>query len=290
MKIIVTHIRPDLDAVTSVWVIKRFLPNWEGAQVHFVGAGTRFDGSIPKEEIKGDPIEKIQDDEVIHVDTGLGPLDHHQTSDDTTCGAKRTWEWAKTKTEINEHIKEAGDRLMNYVVDIDHFKNCFWPDANTDRYEMSVTGILDGLKFREEDDYKVVEAAESMLDSIIEVLRNKIWAEEEIKKTGKEFHTKWGKALALETVNDETMHLAQMMGYKVVVRKDPHKGYVRIKSIPDKAIDLTPIYEKLTAIDPNAHWFLHVSKHMLLNGSSKNPGMQATTLPLDKILEVVTSV
>ena len=42
MKIIVTHMRPDLDAVGSVWAIKRFLPGWEEAIVRFVPAGEWF--------------------------------------------------------------------------------------------------------------------------------------------------------------------------------------------------------------------------------------------------------
>ena len=42
MKIIVTHAAPDLDAVTSVWLIKRFLQGWNEAEVRFVPAGQRL--------------------------------------------------------------------------------------------------------------------------------------------------------------------------------------------------------------------------------------------------------
>jgi len=54
------------------------------------------------------------------------------------------------------------------------------------------------------------------------------------------------------------------MGFLLVVRKDPRKGYVRIKLRPTSSesddLDLTPAYEKLHKIDPKATWFLHVSK------------------------------
>ena len=43
MKIVVTHTSPDMDAITSVWLIKKFLPGWETATVRFVPAGERID-------------------------------------------------------------------------------------------------------------------------------------------------------------------------------------------------------------------------------------------------------
>ena len=42
MKVVVTHSSPDLDAITSVWLIKRFLPGWEDANIQFVPAGERI--------------------------------------------------------------------------------------------------------------------------------------------------------------------------------------------------------------------------------------------------------
>src|SRR4029079_6193017 len=94
MKIIVTHTAPDLDAVTSVWLLKRFLPGWEEAKVEFVPAGSRRQGTKPGPEVE-EPIEKYNEDEVIHVDTGIGRLDHHQTADDKVCGASRTWDFVR---------------------------------------------------------------------------------------------------------------------------------------------------------------------------------------------------
>jgi hypothetical protein len=85
------------------------------------------------------------------------------------------------------------------------------------------------------------------------------------------------------------------MGYVVVVRRDPRKGYLRIKAKPnksddDKGVDLTLTCEKLSKMDPQATWFLHVSKKMLLNGSPKNPKMKPTKLPLNDIIEVLKNI
>ena len=78
---IVTHHNPDLDAVTSVWLIKRFLPNWQSAQLCFVPAGKTADDKPPK-----------SDPRILHVDTGFGMLDHHQ-SDEHTSAAKKTYQY-----------------------------------------------------------------------------------------------------------------------------------------------------------------------------------------------------
>ena len=94
MKIIVTHTSPDWDAIGSVWLIKTYLAGWQEAAVEFVPAGTRRKGS---EKLSDDsnPIERVGEDEIIHVDTGLGPLDHHQTPDQKVCGATRTWDYVQ---------------------------------------------------------------------------------------------------------------------------------------------------------------------------------------------------
>ena len=85
MKIIVTHNSPDWDAIASIWLIKKFLPGWHEIEIKFVPAGERLNSSKLTE-----PIEEIGENEVIHVDTGLGALDHHQTEDENMSAASLT--------------------------------------------------------------------------------------------------------------------------------------------------------------------------------------------------------
>lgn len=298
MKIIVTHASPDLDAITSVWLIHKFLAGWEEAKVEFVPAGDRKNPIDAQELVTmTDPIERVGDDEIIHVDTGLGPLDHHQTSDDTVCGASRTWDYVSsfiTGGEKWEEKKEAVSRMVKVVVAIDHFKEVFWPDASADYQEFSLFGILEGLKIQKPNqDIYYVDFIKQCLDATLHNFENRIWAEREIKEHGREFETKFGKGMAFESLNDTVLKLAQKMGYILVVRKDPRKGYVRIKARPTDAqnnIDLTPVYEKLSQMDTEATWFLHVSKKMLLNGTTKNPKMKATKLSLEEIVKVLEQV
>src|SRR5579871_6826080 len=103
MKIIVTHASPDLDAITSVWLLKKFLLGWEHASVQFVPAGERIARSSPDSSTV---IEKVNTDEVIHVDTGLGALDHHQTSDESVCAASRTWDFVSSQITGGDRWEE----------------------------------------------------------------------------------------------------------------------------------------------------------------------------------------
>lgn len=292
MKIIVTHTSPDWDAITSVWVLKRFLDGWEEAEVKFVPAGGRLTPFI-----QGVIVESQKGDEIVHVDTGLGPLDHHQTSEKSVCGASLTWQYVKNSAfaDRNAVKEEAIDRIVNVVVLIDHFQEVFWKDAIADYQEFSLIGLLEGLKFQHQDDDELyIQKGLEWLDAMLHNFENRIWAEREIAEKGKDFKTKYGKGLAIETVNGSVLKLAQKMGYVIVVRKDPRKGNVQIKTRPDKGrkkgIDLTLSFEKLSKMDPKATWFLHVSKKMLLNGSMKNPTMVPTTLTLEQVTNVIKEV
>lgn len=295
MKIIVTHSAPDLDAVTSVWLLKRFLQGWSDAEVKFVPAGSRLESS--RADRIEEPIEKIGENEVIHVDTGLGPLDHHQTFSDKVCGASLAWDYVREHGQMFESEESSGkvqdreqaiSRMINVVVADDHFKQVFYPEPNADYYEFMLSDILDGLKLQKPDqDLVYVDFTSQALDAILHTFENKIWAEKEIKENGKQFESRWGKAIGFETINDDVIKISQKMGFALTVRKDPRKGYVRIKASPAVEVDLTPVYEQLKKMDPQATWFLHVGKKMLLNGTPKNPKMKPTTLKLEEIINVL---
>lgn len=316
VKTIVTHQSADLDAIMSVWIIKRFLPGWDSADVAFVPAGNRIDRAEKKHSDPfghsrnaTSPIEHIDGRDVIHVDTGLGPLDHHQTDDSSVCAASLCYDYvlshSKSPLQDNPIKHESVMRMVDYAVDIDHFQELFYPHARCDVYDFSLVGIIDGYKMTHTySDNELVEYVFSALDAVLHTLENKLFAKQEIEERGREFESVWGKGLSIETVNDATMKLALKQGFVVVVRRDPKHGFVRIKARPSKSdhsifskgsdtesdqavnneVDLTEVYEKLVDKDPDATWFLHASKKMLLNGSSKNPHSRATKLSMEDIV------
>lgn len=307
MKKIITHKSPDLDALGSAWLILRFLPMWEDAKVEFVSAGEKLEGDYKKflddtSGKEGEVIEIVDGIETIHTDTGLGKLDHHQTQDNNVCAASLTLDYVLNNKDSSLHRhdtkREAVKRIIDLIIDDDHFQEFYYPNPDSDIYDFSLRGILQGYKLmNQNDDQKNSELIFEAFDSILHAFEAKIWAENEIKEKGIEFMTKWGKALGVETLNDAVLKLAQLQGYVIAVRKDPKQGFVRIKARPIRRIknkgediDLTPVYEKIKKLDHESTWFLHVSKKMLLNGSTKNPEMKGSKLSLDEVIEVIKSI
>ena len=277
MKTIVTHCSVDLDAITSIWLIKRFLPEWKDAELKFVSAGST---------LNDEPADANK--EIIHVDTGMGKFDHHQ-NDNNTCATKLVFEFLKENFSLDHKNIKALERMVSFVNDVDHFQEVYYPEPCDDRYEFLLSQIIETLKSVLKGNDEVVGAVFPMLDAELQLFKNKIRAEHEIKK-GFVFHTKWGKAIAMETKNEESLKLAQKSGFTVAVRKDPERGFLRIKSLPKKNIDLTPVYEKLKHLDKKATWFLHASKNMLLNGSAKNPKAIPTIVNLKSAIEILKKI
>lgn len=274
MKTIVTHLSPDLDAISSIWLIKRFLPGWERAAVKFVPAGNTLDNQLVDSHV-----------DIIHVDTGLGKFDHHQTNADT-CAAQKIFQYLKTKPHFKKNLA-ALERMINIINDTDHFRDVFLPDADSDIYNFSLDYILDGLRIHFQDDRQLVTVGELICDGVYQSFINKVSAEVEIQN-GFVFQTRWGKTLALESNNEETARLAQKKDFAMVIRKSPKKGHLRIKLSPKVTkIDLASLYDTLKKRDPKATWFFHASGKMILNGSSKNPDVVSTKLNLSQILEIV---
>lgn len=296
MKIIVTHHSPDLDAITSVWLLRKFLPGWQEAQVEFVHPGEKSQRVKKVEDFDKKVVVDLGEDEIIHVDTGLGLLDHHQTADNTQCAASLTWDYIRQEIEnagnhFAEGHTEALTRLVKFVVDHDHFKEVTYPDAAADRYDFSLVGILDGLKLSKQNDNQYyVDFVIPCLDALFHTFENKLWVENEVKEKGIEFETKYGKGIGVETLNHALVKLGQRMGYIFVVRKDPRNGFAAIAVHPLSDINLTLAYEQLSKMDPDATWYLHISKKMLLNGSQKNPNMTPTTLSLEQIVRVLENL
>lgn len=297
-KTITTHLNPDLDAMTSVWLLKRFLPGWEDAEVKFVPAGLNS-STAQKSQTSNFQLPKTNDVEILWVDTGFGELDHHQT-DKKTCAAVLTWKYIKSKVKIKKpkvQVKsqkiideKAVDRLVDVVLRIDYSaEDIILKNAADDFYAFlfNERQIIRGIRsmYRGQSE-KHLQMGMQILDAVFEALKIKIEAEGYIKN-GITFETKWGKALASVNNNEMYMHLAQEVGYSVVVAKDPKKGHIRIHALPNHGVDFTKAYLKLKKMDTEATWYLHTSKALLLNGSTANPDMRPTRLCLEEVVNIL---
>lgn len=278
-KLLVTHVNPDLDAIASIWLLQRFLASEYGEAAYaFVPAGETY----RKKKVDSDP-------DVVHVDTGLGMFDHHDEERNHLSATHMVWMHI---LKSQPHLKDdkAVVQMVEFVTDIDHFGEYYWPEPVSSRYGFMLSEIIPRLHLLSRySNAEVVEMVLPMMDAVYKGFGELEQAKEAIK-VGEEFMTIWGKAIYIETGSDGSMKVAQKMGYEVVVRRDPVTGYVKIKSAPKKEIDLRPIYDRISELEDSTRWYFHPSGNMLLNGSSKDPGVVPTSIDVGEIVEIIKQV
>ena len=282
-KLLVTHQNPDLDAIGSIWLWKRFdIEHFEDALVYFVPAGSRIDVTQVKKLY-------IHEDDVVHVDTGGGPFDHHDDPGAQGSATLLVYNFLRQKYhELNGN--KVLEKMVQFINGTDHFEAYFWPEPNHFRYNFMLEQILNGYKLGGQgQDRELLEFGLVCLDSVYSISHINEEAEREITD-GVEFESKFGKSIGLLTSNDAAIKIAQKMGYQLVIRKDPDLGNIRIKAAPLEEIDLTPIWNMIRSRDTTGSWYFHPGKHMLLNGSKKNLGQKASPLTLEEVIDLIKNV
>ncbi|OGV95608.1 hypothetical protein A2W24_06955 [Microgenomates group bacterium RBG_16_45_19] len=284
VKLLVTHQNPDPDAVGACWLLMKYGGRkLEGAQFYFVPSGSVVSDAVLKQK-------EVEREETVHVDTGLGVFDHHQADNQARDSA--TWRVNQylIKADPNLAKDEALKRVVRLINDNDHFAACWWPEADHDRYVLMFEEILKGLRqARGFSDREVVEFGMICLDGIYVSMKQKVSAEAELA-LGQKFESRWGQSLAIENNNDEVIRIAQKRGFNLVVRKEADKGHIRIKVVPERGLDLTPLYEVIKKRDRVGTWFFHPSKTMLINGSRHNNTHVPSPLTLDEVVTIIKSI
>jgi len=285
MKLIVTHHAPDLDAIAAVWLFKRFdSQTYADAKVAFVSPGEKI-SEYDRAQLH------FNEEEVTHVDTGLGEFDHHQ--------AERAREKNCAASLIFDHLSQLHPELIqdqalktiiNFAIEIDHFQEIYWPNPSDERYKFMIHELISGLeKLEYHDNDSMLHFGMTCLDAAYQNLKDHFKAISILEERKIIFTINAGQVLAIATNNDQTIKLAQKQGYVIAVRKDPDEGHMRIKARPDSKIDLRPLYDKILELDHEGDWFYHQGGKMLLNGSGKSQQVP-TPLSLEKIIELIKEI
>ncbi len=273
IKLIVTHLRPDLDACTSVWLIKRFYPNFSQAELMFVPSGDTY---------QNQPADS--DKQIIHVDTGLGRFDHHQFRRRLSASL-RIYQSLEETINWRSLDKVALERLVELVTMIDNFEEVDFDNPTSDIYELAINQILEGIKITESSDHQVMELMLPVLDGLFAILKRKVMAEAELDK-GEEFKIGKIKAIYLRSRSKEASKLAEKSGYQLVLLKDPERGNVNIRVHPKAKFTLDQVYKVIADREPNDLWFYHASGHLLLNGSNSHP-QKPTKLTVKELITII---
>lgn len=270
MKTLVTHINPHLDDIACIWLFKKFHPDFKDAEIEFVSASRDL---AAKEENK----------DKVFVGTGGSQFDEHKEGLNT-CAGTLVYEYLKEKGYIpaDEITGKALDRLTKWNLLVDTGKA---PTSEFDAF--SVQAFIRQRDNSSDSSKRSVELGIEILNRILEILKRK---EKSIKDWEKrvEFTTKFGRSFAVvsETVDREFSR--EQEGDLFLMYNPKHKSVQYFT--PSFEIDLTPIYDKVKDLDPEAGWFLHQSHHMVICGSSSAPDSKPTKLSFDELIEVAKSI
>ena len=262
--VFVTHYNPDLDGCVAIWLLKKFgFPQAEHI-IKFVPMG----GKLPCEEVRNG-------DEVIYVDTSGGKYDHHETEEYVSSASMAMKEVAPTNDVAIE-------RMVDYALAVDHGKV-----LNTDVSTFDLVNIIEGLnRVQHREPGVVVDIVICCLDGIYRSLTELIEAERELEKAVF-FTTRWGKGAGAVTSNRKTRYLAHRQGIKVFVYVDEVSGYRGFTASGDSPVDFSVLAERIRGLEPEADWYLHTSRRLLLCGSGKAPNRKLSSMPLERMIDLV---
>lgn len=269
MKTLVTHINPHLDDIASIWLFRKFHPEFKNAKLEFISASR--DAASQESEDR------------IFLGTGGGRFDEHKEGLDT-CATSLVYEYLKKETYLpeDESSQKALEKLIEWNRLIDTGKA---PDSQFD--EFSVQALIRTRDNSKKTSEKSVELGIEILERILKVLKRR---EQSIKDWEKrvEFQTKFGRSFAVVSETVDREFCREQDGDLFLMYNPKHKSVQFFA--PSFEIDLEPIYKKLKNLDPEASWFLHQSHHMVICGSSSAPDSKPTKLSFEHLIEIAKSI
>lgn len=273
---IITHRRPHLDEICAIWIIQKYWPQFSDVEIEFINTsptGGDIWNDIPPDT---HPL-------VIYIGVGHGMFDEHK-GDTTESAASLVWQETQRKFKIPKGFKDAINRIVKYVKQED--MAAFLSVKN---HEFSIPTILSGVYgFNKRDNQKVYEVGMNIMDALMFEMLKVISAEKDWE--GREdLETPWGKAAAIITDIPGIERIAYREGYAMVITHNQAKTYAGFRADPNSDVDLTNAAMKVKQLEPNASWFLHQSKRMLLCGGEIAEGGEYSDLTLEQLASLVRS-
>lgn len=270
MKTLVTHINPHLDDIAAIWLFKKFYPQFRDAKVEFLSAakqGVTFEGK---------PVDANPD--VVHFGIGRGKYDEHKGDIGESAGSL-VWKDIKDKGLAPKEIEfKALEELVEWNNLIDTGQA-----PNYEFSEFSVQSFIRPLDSKAETSQKALQLGEEILDRILNVLKRKQQSLLDWENRV-EFTSKFGKSYAVSSEAVDRAFCKKMGGDLFIIYNPKYKSVQFFT--PSQEIDLTPIYEKVKSMDPDADWYFHQSHHILLCGSHTAPDSKPTKLSFEQLIEV----
>lgn len=274
MKTLVTHINPHLDDIFAIWLLRKFDPKYAEANVEFISAVHDKSGEETADR--------------VFVGTGGGKFDEHKEGLHT-CAGSLVFDYLKKENLLPKD--EISVKALEEMVDWN--KSIDMGTIPIEAYdEFSVPAFIRCKDSSVESSQKSVELGSRILNRILKVLKGKQQSLLDWEKR-LEFESKFGKSYAVSSETIDRPFCKRMArfakrGGDLFIIYNPKYPSVQYFT-PSQTLDLSPIYEKVKKLDPDASWYLHQSHHIVLCGSSAAPDAKPTKLTFEQLIEVVKS-
>ena len=271
---IVTHVRPHLDEICALWIIQKFWTHFDDCDIEFVRTG-------PSGGERWQNFEPEENPFVIYVGVGQGKFDEHKGDVDDSA-ASLVWTETLEKYHVRKGDKEAISRIVEYVKGEDMGQ--YIKDKN---HEFAIPTIISGFYVdNNKDSLAVYGLGRQIMNALYIEMMKRVSAERDWEGR-KEFESIWGPAAAVVSDIPGLERIAYEEGFVLVVVHNQAKTFHGFRADPESEVDLTKAALRIEQIEPEADWFLHQSKRMLLCGGEIAKGSRTSELSLDRLADLV---
>lgn len=269
-KILVTHVRPHLDDIAGIWLYQKYVPGWKKSDVEFVP--TSADGAKP---YGGKLVDS--DPNIVHIGIARGKFDEHKGNIGKSA-ALLVFEYLQKSGQLplDALVHRALKRVVAYVLDEDLGKRkglASWP------YEIGAV-----LMWIPDSDERL-QVGSRLLEALLYFFKDYEKLDKDWKRK-KVFRTKWGKGVGVISDQKGSMR-AYEEGYVLIAQIDEKRGYRSIRAHANSRVNLTAAYKKVRSLEPQADWYLHHSKRMLICGSDVAPQSARSKLTLQQLIDLM---
>lgn len=248
VKALVTHVIPHLDDIAALWLLVRFEPSLRHAPLRFVE--TSPEGlKLPKG--------------AIGVGVGRGAYDEHK-GDKKDSAVSLVWKDLKRRGKLPSGLRgQALAALVDFVRrgDMGEYIGKEGPGIPL------ATTLRALAKLPGETSESATRVGFRLLDAELVLYEERVRIDAALKR-GQKFSTKWGRGVGItvEAVPGMVSSRIAALGYALVVLRYPDTGFLHVRATPGTKVDLSRLAKVLMREEPEARWYLHHSKKMLLQG------------------------
>lgn len=269
MKTLVTHLIPHLDDVVAMWLMKRFDSSLKDAKLKFVP--TAAGGiSLPKDE--------------IGLGVGRGKYDEHK-GDRFDSATSLVWKDLKKRGRTPKGATgDALAELVDYVRrgDLGEF-------IGRGGETFAISPILRAMaELPGNNSRSATLVGFKMLDAMLVLYEERVVIDKAIDE-GITFKTKWGKAIGVtvEAIPGSVSNRVAERGFALVVLSYPKRGDLHVRATPSSKSNLTKLANHVAKAEPDAEWFFHHGKKMLIHGDRIASTSVKTSYSLKSMIALV---